>query len=159
MTECAIAISPLTAAGGHVLGQPRVFAPVATGGDDLEPREVVIPAVRVRLGRLSGRKVAVDEAEARALALGCELDLDRRRARWHAFLAVPAPGVDEPAGRVELDVFAARRVSGDDLAEVDPAGPWIEVGLHALPADELLRVDEELPDRLRAGSDRDRALD
>jgi hypothetical protein len=61
--------------------------------------------------------------------------------------------------RGELDVLAARRVSRDDLAEIDPAGARVEVGLHALPADELLRVDEELPDRLRAGSDRDRALD
>src|SRR6266487_1437062 len=139
-------LSPLSTVGLHVLGQPGVLAGVASGRDDLEAWEVVIPAVSVRLGRLGIWKVAVNEVQARAVALRCQLDLDRRRAGRHAFLVVPAPGEDEPAGRVELDVLTARGVARNDLAEIDAAGSGVEVGVHALPARELLRVDEELPD-------------
>src|SRR6266849_8370977 len=100
----------------------------------------------------------MDEAEAGSVAFGRQFDLDGGRARRHTFLVFPAPGEDEPMRWVELDVLAARRMSRDDLAEVDAAGARVELGRHAFPANELLRVDEELPDRLRAGRDRQRTV-
>src|SRR5207244_798303 len=85
--------------------------------------------------------------------------LDRGCAGRNAALVLPAPREDEPVGRIELEILAERGVTGDDLAAINAARPRIEIGVHAFPADELVRVDEELPDRLRTGGDRDRPLD
>jgi hypothetical protein len=52
----------------HLLGKPGILAGVVTARGDLEPREVMVPAVRMRLGRLGAREVAVDEPEAGAVA-------------------------------------------------------------------------------------------
>src|SRR5436189_3531045 len=100
------------------LRDPRILARVAAGGGNLEAREVVIPAVRVGGDRLRARKVLVHEADARAVALGHQFDLDRGRARGDARLAFPAPGEDEPVRRVELDELASSRMAGDHLAVV-----------------------------------------
>src|SRR6266480_765033 len=104
------------------------------------------------------REVLVHETEAGAVAIRRELDHDRRRARGNVFAAVPAPGEDELVGLVDLDVLATGDVAWDDLAAEDSAGLRFEVCVDALPAHELFGVDEKLPDCLRAGVDRERAL-
>src|SRR6266576_2229729 len=100
--------------------------------------------------------------QPRAATLGRQLDLDRRRPRAdrrRRIALLPAPGEDEPVRRIELDVLTGRDVSGDHLAPEHPARLRLELRVSALPLLELLRVDEELPDGLRAGVDRYRPLD
>src|SRR6266540_4171667 len=149
----------LSSVGLHLLRQPGILARVAAAGGGHEPREVVIPAVRVRLGSLGVGEVAVDEAQVRAVALGRQLDLDRRGSGRNAALVLPAPGEDEPARWIDFDELAARGVAGNDVAVVEPAGLRLEGRLLSHPARCLVRIDQELPDGLRACSDRHLPLD
>src|SRR4051812_19278214 len=147
----------------HLAVEPGVAAGVAAGSGDRETLQVVIPPMRVRLRGLRARQVAVGQTQRRPLAVGNEVDLDRRRARRHRVLAVrarlPAPGEHEPPGRIELHELAARRVAGDDADAVDAARTRVERRRLPHPARRLLLVDEELPYRLRARRDRDLPLD
>src|SRR5207249_4363362 len=97
---------------------------------DRETLEVVLPAVRVRLGRLGARQVAVGEPKKCPAVLWHELDLHRgraRRDRIRAFDAgLPAPRVDEPVGRFELDELAGGNVTRNDEVSVRAAGTCVE---------------------------------
>src|SRR5262245_35800466 len=110
-------------------------------------------------GLLGAREVAVDEEKPRAVALGEELVLDRGRTGRHVGTSLPAPRVDEPARRVAFEHLADRDVRRYDLDAVGAACPELEDGVHALPADDLLRVDEELPDGLGTRVDHELAPD
>src|SRR4029079_1512797 len=78
--------------------------------------------------------------------------------RCHGPGAVPAPCEHEPARLVDRDELAPCGVSRDDLAPMAPARLRVELHVDAHPALRLLGIDEEFPDRLRAGVDRERAL-
>src|SRR5205823_8076448 len=112
-----------------------------------EPLEVVVPTVRVRLGRLGAGEVAVLEPEPRPRTFRHELDFDRARARRDAvrpLLAVfPAPGEDEPVWRVELDEFASRGMARGHADPVQTSGPRLERRRLAHPANRLVPVDPQ----------------
>src|SRR5262249_24000248 len=95
--------------------QPWIGARIAAARRLDEPREVVLPAVSVRVRRFLARQIAMGEAKCRPAPARDELDLDRARAgRYDVGLPVlagiPAPGEDESPGRVELDELAAPAV-------------------------------------------------
>src|SRR6476469_10719911 len=112
----------------------------------------------MRLRGLDARE-GVDKVQGRPVSVAGELDLDRRRTGRRALLVLPTPGEDEAVRCIELDEFASRSVSRDDLAAVEAAGLGLERAGLAHPARRLVRVNEELPDRLRTCFDRERPLD
>ena len=77
-TRCARSSGPRRL---HRAVEPGVAAGVAAARGLDEPRQEVIPAVRVLRPGLGRRQVAVLEAKARSVAVGLEDDLDRRLAR------------------------------------------------------------------------------
>src|SRR5262249_61352250 len=109
------------------------------------------------------RETVVAELEQRPASARLQLELDRAGARWdRVFLPVlrlPAKGVHQAPGRVQLDELSACDVSANHVDPVPPPGPRVEPGLAAEPARQLLGVDQELPERLRARRDLDVALD
>src|SRR5256714_786473 len=147
----------------HLAGEPGVGARVSTRGGNGQPLQVMVPALRVRFGGFRARQIAMDEGEHRSGSFRHELDLDRGRPGGHgvraALARLPAERVDEPPRCIELDELAARRVAGDDLDAVRAARARVERRRHAPPRSRLVRIDQELPDRLGTCIDRDRALD
>src|SRR5262249_4206395 len=92
--------------------EPRVGTGVAALGDHREPRQVGVPALAVCLCGLLAREAAVHQGQSRPGLRGLQLDLDGARAGRDelgpAAAFRPAPCVDEPPRRVDLDELAAR---------------------------------------------------
>src|SRR5262249_53355887 len=133
---------------------PGIGAGVAAGRGGREPREVVLPALRVRLGRRRAGQVAVHEPERRSFSARDEFDLDRarpgRKELRPAATELPAPRVDEAAERVDLEDDAARDAAGGHLDPQGAARPQVERDRPTPPAMCLDGIDEVRPHRLRA---------
>src|SRR5262249_53940012 len=112
--------------------EPRVAAGITARRRLREPRQVVVPTLAVGARRLLVREAAVDEGQARPGPGRLELDLDRARSRRDelrpAASLLPAPGVDQPPGRVDLDELAARDAPRDDAHPDRSTRPRIELG-------------------------------
>ena len=79
-----------------------------------------------------------------AIAVRDEVDLHRGRAgREGATFALPPPREHDAAEWRDLHELAPHHVLRGDGDPVDAAGPWIQRGVHAFPARELVRVGEE----------------
>src|SRR5215208_4688020 len=107
----------------------------ASGEDAREVVEARVPAVLVLPARLLARQVAVGQLDARAVAVGAEVDgYAARLAR-----GLPRPGVDQPVGPPDLDVLAADGVLAAGLRithrqPVAAARAQVDLGERRLPA-------------------------
>ena len=112
------------------------------GEDASQFANVHPPACAVACTLLVGRESAVAQPQQGARAVLHQSDLDRRRARRHLRIAVPAPRHDEPVRRIDLAILTA----GEMLAvDVDPEGTIfarVKLRADAHPLDELGRVGQ-----------------
>src|SRR5438270_6569054 len=164
------AVGSLVARAGAMVGGASMALPLrgraaavgangAARSNDREAVEVDAPTLAV-VGDSLGRKTAVHEADAGLAAFSAEADLDRRRARWDGVARlVPAKGEDHLVVGHDLYVLASRRMLTGDVHPVDAAGARVELGLGAVPLDDLVGTGEVLEDRRRAGVDHDLAYE
>src|SRR5262249_5420486 len=100
-----------------------------------------VPPFAVALDALVGQ-AAVPKPQPRATVDRLEIPLDRRAARLvYLPRALPSPGVDHAASRLELDELSADDVAAHADA-IEAARLRLVPGLLAEPADRQVRFDE-----------------